>query len=111
MGIAIDETEGKVYWGDMREGIYFRIERADYDGENRENLYQGTHQKPYGLSVNSEFIYWTDLISNALWRMNKTGTRKPEKVTAFNEKPFGVLAKHLNLDSVSACNTLVRVSY
>jgi len=44
LGVAVDEAYGKVYWTDDSQGIYYRIERCDLDGSNRELIIRGTYQ-------------------------------------------------------------------
>lgn len=67
-GIAIDYKNQQVYWGDTREGIYYRIYRADLNGKEREIVYEGTHTTPFGIAVDESSVYWTDVNNNALWR-------------------------------------------
>lgn len=67
-GIAIDYRNNRLYWVDMGEGIYNKIESSRLDGKEREMVYNGTHTKPFGIAVDDSSVYWTDIINNAIWR-------------------------------------------
>lgn len=107
-GIAIDELTQRIYWADMREGIYYRIESTNFKGEEREVLHEGTHQKPFGLAVDKESIYWTDVIGNGLWRISKNAEDGPEKLLEFEEKPMGLVVKNSEWLGTPDCNTLLQ---
>lgn len=108
-GITIDQATKKLYWGDMGEGIYFRIESSDFSGSDRKIIYQDTHQTPYGIAVNEEMVYWTDAINNALWGIKKGLVgEKPIKLREFTETPMGLVTKN-NLKNNPECNEIVSV--
>lgn len=46
--IAVDQALRRIFWADDSEGIYFRIESANFDGTHRLILAQERHQQPYG---------------------------------------------------------------
>lgn len=50
-GITVDHLAQKIYWADMREGIYYRIESVSFDGSDRKVVFEGTHQRPFGIAV------------------------------------------------------------
>lgn len=87
-GIAIDYRSRRLYWADMREGIYYRIDSSNLDGKEREIVYEGTHTKPFGIAVDENAVYWTDVTNNALWRSVPTLILHQEPNTvasAYNE--------------------------
>ena len=55
--IAIDFQEDRLYWIDAS---YDKIEVADYDGSNRQQLYQEGGIHPFGIQVFKNSLYWTD---------------------------------------------------
>lgn len=71
LAIAIDHAEQKLYWIDDVEGIYFKIERSNLDGSERELLVHNKHQQPVYLAVDNELIYWSDWAYRAIWTMPK----------------------------------------
>lgn len=106
-GITIDQTSKKIYWGDMGEGIYFRIESSDLDGSNRKIVYQSTHQKPYGIAVYEQMVYWTDVINNALWGLKKDIIgEKPTLLRQFIETPMSLIARS-NIKNNPECNEVL----
>lgn len=92
-GIVVDQETKRIFWADMGEGIYFSIESADLDGQNRKLLFNGAHQSPYGVAITSDMVYWTDTYNNVLWRMKKEGG-KPEEIRKFVEVPRGIAIRH-----------------
>ncbi|XP_018326293.1 protein cueball [Agrilus planipennis] len=90
-GITIDYENDRIYWGDLRQGIYFRIESTKMDGTERQILFEGTHQKPYGVAVDSDYVYWTDVINNELNRKSKHDDSPPECIHKFDAIPQGVV--------------------
>lgn len=67
LGITVDEPYGKIYWTVDLEGIYYKIERSNFDGSSRELLIMGTHQEPFGIVATNNAIYWTDDVHKNVW--------------------------------------------
>uniref|UniRef100_A0A0C9PIA9 Protein cueball n=1 Tax=Fopius arisanus TaxID=64838 RepID=A0A0C9PIA9_9HYME len=87
LAVAVDHTSGKLYWLDDEEGITYKVERSNLDGTQRELLAHGKHQQPVHLTIDEEFIYWTDWVHSAIWRLSKTPSpgREPEEWKSFLE--------------------------
>ena len=68
-GIAIDFQDDRLYWMDA---FYGKIEVADYDGSNRQQLYQEDGIHPYGIQVFNNSLYWTDYKKNRIVEVEKT---------------------------------------
>lgn len=67
-GLSIDLMKNKLYWNDAKKKV---IETSDLQGENRKVLmYKVEH--PYGLAVMGDFVYWSDWLSKAIFKANKT---------------------------------------
>ena len=67
--IVVDFSTNKLYWVDS---FLDKIETADYDGNNRRQIfyYSGIH--PFGVSLLSTTLYWTDWDTpNGLLKMDK----------------------------------------
>ncbi|CAK9297319.1 unnamed protein product [Gordionus sp. m RMFG-2023] len=69
-GIVADHQEGNLYWCDARLD---KIERMNYDGTNRSVIFFGTSIHPYGIAVDSSFIYWSDWTRSNVLRSPKFG--------------------------------------
>ncbi|XP_069701368.1 protein cueball isoform X2 [Periplaneta americana] len=96
MGIAVDTVGAKLYWSDDQAGIYYNIKRANLDGSNPETIKHGTHHEPFYLAINGHDIFWSDLVSMAVWKMPKEAS-KGEQPTKFyqyveNRTPQGIVA-------------------
>ncbi|KAF5277465.1 hypothetical protein FQR65_LT03802 [Abscondita terminalis] len=102
-GITVDHFSQRIVWADKREGIYYRIESAKLDGTQREIMFEGTHQKPFGVAVDAESVYWTDINNNVLWKKNKRIDEEPEKLRHFKENPMGLVSNRL-LRNITECN-------
>lgn len=114
VGIAIDYVAKKLYWSDSGPGIYFRIETATLEGKEREIVIYDTHQRPFGLAVDSEFIYWTDINNNALWKRKKNhgGSKASGRfpLKHFEERPQGLIAKHLGFAGTPDCENIMNLT-
>lgn len=71
LAATIDHMDQKLYWIDDVEGISFKIERSNLDGSERELLVHKKHQQPVYLAVDSDSMYWSDWVHNAVWSMPK----------------------------------------
>lgn len=107
-GIAVDESNQRIYWTDMRQGIYSRIESTNVDGKEREILHEGKHQMPFGIATDKEYVYWTDMNNNALLRKKKNSSESPETLHSFNERPMGVIARNSDLFVVPDCDKIMK---
>lgn len=63
----MDEAYGKIYWTDDQTGIYYRIERSNFDGSDRELVIRRTNQEPFAIAALNNAIYWTDTIQKNVW--------------------------------------------
>ena len=88
MGIALDMAGGKIYWTDWGTR---RIQRANLDGSNVENLVVIGLTGPYGitLDVAGEQIYWTDPSAGKIQRANLDGSNIQDLVTGLTN-PTGI---------------------
>lgn len=106
VGVTVDYIDHRVYWTDMGEGIYYRIESVDFTGENRRLLFEGTHQTPFAIAVDKTAIFWTDMNNNALWRMAKpTGNEQatPQILKRFSDKPRGLVSRGMEFQISEEC--------
>lgn len=71
VAVAVDHATGKLYWIDDEEGIHYKIEHSNLDGTNRQLLVHGKHQQPVSIAVDRDFVYWTDWVYGAIWRIKK----------------------------------------
>ena len=87
-GIALDLTEGKMYWRD-RLG---EIKRADLDGSNIEVLVTTGREAPQGiaLDVAGGKMYWTNRDVNTIQRANLDGSDVEDLITEGLESPQSI---------------------
>ena len=55
-GLAVDESEGKIYWTCVFPD---RIQRANLDGTDIETIHSGKHSFT-GLDIHGSYLYWTE---------------------------------------------------
>lgn len=75
MSLALDREGGKLYWAD--QGDTAKIQRADLDGSNVEDLVvDPVVQHPYGLVLDAEaqHLYFVDNATDQLLRSNLDGS-------------------------------------
>ena len=72
-GITIDYIEQKIYWVDA---FLDKIEYSNLDGSGRVTLTtlpEGVGLGvPYSLTIDGDFLYWTEWDTNALFSVHKT---------------------------------------
>ena len=70
--VTFDSFARKIYWTDLRRGMLF-ISRADPDGGDRELLCKIRHHDAFSLTVDEDWVYWSDWTSHSVWRTRKDG--------------------------------------
>ena len=78
-GLTIDYSVQKIYWTDAN---LFYIDKANYDGTNRESIFRSPRQcllgHPFALTLYENKIYWTDWKTRGIHLTNKNnGLRCP----------------------------------
>lgn len=90
--VTLDSFERKLYWTDSRRGKLF-IARADPDGGARELVCEVSHHDAFSLTVDTDWVYWSDWPSHSVWRTLKHGNCDLELVESFkSSKPHGIVA-------------------
>ncbi|XP_058801660.1 protein cueball isoform X2 [Phymastichus coffea] len=110
--IAVDHTNSRLYWIDDEEGIHYKLETSNSDGSSRTVLVHGTHQTPLHLALDKQNLYWTEMVHNAIWRIDKEPLAEvdlPKKLISYYEKgqsePTSILAMD-NLGSEIDCKSM-----
>ena len=86
-GLAIDYDEDMLYFTDAVREV---IERVSINGTRREILVTATIY-PFAITVDREFIYWTDLQLRGVYRAEKyTGANMKEIVKRLDNSPRGI---------------------
>ena len=89
--ITYDQWDDKVYWSDSSRGVS-TISRINTDGTDRELVYSGSGHDVFSLTVDSDWVYWTDRASFSVWRLNKQNPATVQLVKSFSSsKPHGIL--------------------
>jgi low density lipoprotein-related protein 2 len=86
-GLAIDYEEDMLYFTDAVREV---IERVSIDGSRRQVLVTATIY-PFAITVDRDFIYWTDLQLRGVYRAEKyTGSSMKEIVKRLDNSPRGI---------------------
>jgi low density lipoprotein-related protein 2 len=86
-GLAIDYEEDMLYFTDAVREV---IERVSIDGSRRQVLVTATIY-PFAITVDRDFIYWTDLQLRGVYRADKyTGSSMKEIVKRLDNSPRGI---------------------
>ena len=92
-GIALDISEGKIYWAYCGAN---KIQRANLDGSNVETLITGLNCPHHlALDFNSRKLYWTEWDSNRIQRANLDGSGI-EFLVGGLDKPGGIALDSIN---------------
>ena len=90
-GIALDLTEGKIYWAD--EGTH-KIQRANLDGSNIEDLITSDTglggPRSITLDLTEGKIYWADRSRRKIQRANLDGSNIEDLVTTGLRHPDSI---------------------
>ena len=91
-GIALDVAGGKMYWTDDSAD---RIQRANLDGSNIENLITHGLNDPYGiaLDVAGGKMYWADEGANKIQRANLDGSNVETLVPHELKDPHDIVSQ------------------
>ena len=95
-GIALDVEGGKMYWTDLGSHSYWRspkkIQRANLDGSNIEDLVTQGLEYPRGITLDVEGgkMYWTDNGTDKIQRANLDGSNIEDLVTQGLSSPLGI---------------------
>ena len=84
-----DTGVSKLYWGDWGTG---KIQRADLDGSNVEDLVTTGLRTPYGLAVDEagDKLYWTDWGTVKIQRADLDGSNVEDVITSGLVNPWGL---------------------
>ena len=89
-GLALDESDKKLYWAGKDLNGYGIIEAVSLDGLNRKVIFRRSGYHPFSLDIFQDFVYWSDWKKNAVLRTNKTGGGRDEVIVSGINKPMGV---------------------
>ena len=86
-GLALDYEEDMLYFTDAVREV---IERVSINGTRRQILISATIY-PFAITIDNQFIYWTDLQLRGVYRADKhTGSNLIEIVKRLDNSPRGV---------------------
>uniref|UniRef100_A0A8D1CWI3 Low-density lipoprotein receptor-related protein 2 n=1 Tax=Sus scrofa TaxID=9823 RepID=A0A8D1CWI3_PIG len=88
-GLTLDYKENLLYWADAS---LQKIERSSVTGTGREVIVSRANA-PFGLTVYGQYIYWTDWLTQKIYRANKyDGSGQTAMTTALPFLPNGIRA-------------------
>ncbi|CAF0957368.1 unnamed protein product [Adineta ricciae] len=97
-GLTVDFDDDRIYWADA---WFDRIERASFDGTNREVIATVVH--PFAITVHGHYIYWTDWNLRGIYRAEKyTGANMVEMQSNLPYRPMDI---HVVSDQRQKCSS------
>jgi len=103
-GLALDESDKKLYWAGKDFNGYGIIEAVSFHGLNRKVVFRHLGYQPFSLDIFQDFVYWGDWEKNAVLRINKTGGGGDEVIVRRVNKPMGLKILHRRKESgVNPC--------
>lgn len=105
LAVAVDVEENRVYWSEEHEDIYYTIASSDLDGGSRRTVNHGTHQRPFSIALDDQYVYWSDWTGNAVWSWPKNGST-PDALSMVAKyktiySPMGLFTRTGNTSSVN----------
>lgn len=88
--LAFDKLNRTLYWAGTDENKYGVIEAVSLDGLSRNTIFYRRGYHPFSLDVYEDFVYWSDLGMNAVFRINKTDGSGVETIVDGLEEPMGL---------------------
>lgn len=98
-GLALDESDKKLYWAGKDFNGYGIIEAVSFHGLNRKVIFRRPGYHPFSLDIFQDFVYWGDWEKNAVLRINKTGGGGDEVIVRRVNKPMGLKIFHRRKES------------
>lgn len=87
-GLTIDYDSESIYWADAK---LTRLERANFDGENRFIVSSEHMRHPFAVTVGKEHLFWTDWVTKSVSMCNKTnGKARRDLFTEDSEHPMDI---------------------
>lgn len=93
-GLALDESEQKLYWAGKDANQYGIIEAVSLDGLNRTVIFYRSGYHPFSLDIFQDFVYWSDWEKRAVLRLNKSEGGGDEVIVGDLNKPMGLKILH-----------------
>ncbi|XP_043344111.1 low-density lipoprotein receptor-related protein 2 isoform X2 [Cervus canadensis] len=88
-GLTLDYEQNLLYWADAN---LEKIERFDLERYLREVIVSRANS-PFGLAVYGQYVYWTDLLTQKIYRANKVdGSGQTAVTTTLPFRPKGICA-------------------
>ena len=93
-GLALDESDKKLYWAGTDANKHGIIEAISLDGLNRTIIFYRHGYHPFSLDIFKGYVYWSDWGKNAVLRINKSDGGGEEVIVADLNKPMGLKILH-----------------
>ena len=93
-GLALDESDKKLYWAGKDLNGHGIIEAVSLDGLTRHVIFRRSGYHPFSLDIFQDFVYWSDWEKNAVLRINKTDGSVDEVIFSGENKLMGLKIRH-----------------
>lgn len=97
--LSLDYIDKKVFWADARLD---KIERCDYDGNNRVVLANISPKHPFSIAVLGNYIFWTDWMLHGVLQANKYSGNDVSFVKRDIEQPMGLF---IAIEPIKSCTS------
>ncbi|XP_046555927.1 low-density lipoprotein receptor 1-like [Haliotis rubra] len=93
-GLTIDYAERRLYWTDA---IRDRVSSCDMDGGDRRVVIRmpgPPDERMFAITIFQDFLYWSDLRSSTLRKVNKRSREAVEVINTGRGRPYDVKVYH-----------------
>lgn len=91
--LALDEVNKKLFWAGEDDNKYGIIKAVSLDGSNHSVIFSQEGYHPYSLDTFEDYVYWTDRVQNAIFRIKSSGG-EAEVISERLNNPLGLKILH-----------------
>lgn len=108
-GIDLDRRNKLVFWADI---LMSKVERVDYHGNNRKQLYQQSGVQFFGLTLFYSYLYTSGWRTNVIYKMNAFNTNATvvNNITVGNGHTWGLVHYDISRQSSGMYITFISFS-
>lgn len=90
-GLSLDLLSWKIFWSDDK---FHSIGSANLDGSDIKVIQMQKIQSPFSLTVFEDEVYWSEMKTRTVQRMDKTTGKNPRALLKRHGQPYGLKVMH-----------------
>ncbi|KAK3794407.1 hypothetical protein RRG08_019374 [Elysia crispata] len=92
-GLTIDHYSRRLYWVDAKQHT---ISSAKLDGSDQQVVIYShiSLPHPYGVTLFEDYVFWTDIVTDSVFKTRKFGNRTIEELARGLKRPMAIQVMH-----------------